>query len=360
MKKVIILLTILAFIVLNSNATVRTVSNNPDIPAQYNNLQTAIDASSAGDTILVAGSATSYGNITIRVKLILYGAGYNNPYGYNSYINTLYLARQNASIGASGTKIIGFYINNDTYLQGSFSGGAVNEKKMEKVVIERCRVKNIAMNQNDVIYANDTIRNCLIQSSSTTFYAATYNNIIFHNNIFDASAMGQNYWAEANLSSVFLRNNIILNYGSNFFSSGAYRLLNMVVENNIFYSAEPQGCYGCTFNNNITYNNSNNVIPGPDNSGSGNLIGIDPQFTNYPFSGGAFNYSYNFTLKSTSPGIDAGTDNSDIGMTGGLLPYAPGLNPPIPQMLELKFPDNASSVKAGGTLNVSFKAKKQD
>jgi hypothetical protein len=63
---------------------VRTVSNNPDIPAQYNSLQATIDAASAGDTILVAGSASSYGNITIGKKLVVYGAGYNNPYGYNS------------------------------------------------------------------------------------------------------------------------------------------------------------------------------------------------------------------------------------------------------------------------------------
>jgi hypothetical protein len=360
MKKIFILLSVFALLVLNSNATVRTVSNNTDIPAQYNNLQTAIDAASAGDTILVAGSATSYGNITIGKKLVVYGAGYNNPFGNNSYINILYLVRQNASIGASGSRIRGFYFQGTVYISGSFSGGAANDKRMENIVIERCRLDDVMWHQTDVIYSNDTIRNCLLQSSGSTFYAATFNNIIYHNNIFDASAMGQNYWAEVNLSSVYLRNNIILNYGSNFFSSGAYRLLNVVVENNIFYSAEPQGCYGCTFNHNITYNNSNNVIPGTDNSGSGNLIGIDPQFTNYPFSGGAFSYGYNFTLKSTSPGIDAGTDNSDIGISGGLLPFTPGLNPKIPQMTELKFPDNASSVKAGGTLNVSFKAKKQD
>ena len=358
MKKFFILFAILAIAILNVNAVVRTVSNNPDIPAQYNNLQTAIDASAAGDTILVSGSATSYGTITIRKKLVLIGAGYNNPYGDNSLITYFYLVRQNASIGASGSKISGFYIQYYTYLQGSFTGGMPSEKKLENIVIERCRMQYISFDNSDVTYTNDTLRNCLIQSSYTSFSSGSYNNIIIHNNIFDSEYLYQS--SGANLSSVFFRNNVILNENTNFFSSSTSRITNMVVENNIFYDAEPQGCLGCTFNNNITYLNSNDVIPGADNSGSGNKVGIDPVFTSYPFEGGGFSYTRDFTLKSTSPGIDAGTDNSDIGMTGGLMPYTPGANPRIPQMTEVKFPDNASSVKTGGTLNVSFKAKKQD
>jgi hypothetical protein len=358
MKKFFILLPIIAIVILNVHATVRTVSNNPDIPAQYNNLQVAIDASAAGDTILVSGSATNYGDVTIRKKLVLFGAGYNNPYGYNTIINYLYFVRQNASIGASGSRISGFYIQAYTYLQGSFAGGTPAEKKLENVVIERCRINYIFWNHSDVTYLNDTIRNCLFQSSYMHFTSASYTNVIIHNNIFTSYYLYQN--SGANLSSVFFRNNVALNQNSNFFSSSTSRITNMVVENNIFYDAEPQGCYGCTFNKNITYLNSNDVIPGADNSGSGNKIGIDPQFTSYPFEGGGFSYSYDFTLKSTSPGINAGTDNSDIGMTGGLMPYIPGSNPRIPQMTEVKFPDNASSVKIGGTLNVSFKAKKQD
>jgi len=358
MKKSITLLAILAFVILNLNATVRTVSNNPDIPAQYNNLQTAIDACAAGDTILVSGSATSYGTITIRKKLVLIGAGYNNPYGDNSLITYFYLVRQNASIGASGSKISGFYIQYYTYLQGSFTGGMPSEKKLENIVIERCRMQYISFDNSDVTYTNDTLRNCLIQSSYTYFSSGSYNNVIIHNNIYDSHYMYQN--STADLSSVFFRNNVVLNYNSNFFYSSTSNIKNMVVENSIFYDAEPQGCSGCTFNNNITYLNSNDLIPGANNNGSGNKIGIDPQFTSYPFEGGGFSYTRDFTLLSTSPGIDAGTDNSDIGMTGGLMPYTPGANPRIPQMTEVKFPDNASSVKTGGTLNVSFKAKKQD
>src|SRR4030043_1958978 len=213
MKKIFILLPILAIVILNVHATVRTVSNNPDIPAQYNNLQAAIDASAAGDTILVSGSATTYGDITIRKKLVLFGAGYNNPYGYNSIINYLYLIRQNASIGASGTRISGFYIQSYTYLQGSFTGGTPSEKKLDNVVIERCRIYYFSWNHSDVTYINDTIRNCLLQSYYMQFANASYTNVIIHNNIFDSYYLSQ--YSGANLSSVFFRNNVALNQNSN-------------------------------------------------------------------------------------------------------------------------------------------------
>ena len=42
-----------------SSATVRTVSNAPSQPAQYNDLQTAINAASTGDTLYVLGTGTA-------------------------------------------------------------------------------------------------------------------------------------------------------------------------------------------------------------------------------------------------------------------------------------------------------------
>lgn len=357
MKKIITFFSLLIGIAAVAYGTVRTVSNNPDIPAQYTSLQAAIDASSAegGDTILVAGSPTSYGDIAINKKLVIYGAGYNNPYGYNTIVTDIRLYTQSPTIGASGSRISGIYCNYDFYFYGNYTGGG----KMENVVIERCRLYSVYFSSSDVTYTSDTIRNCLIQDATVRFYYGTYNNVIFHNNIFDNEVLYQ--YSDMDLTSVYLKNNVILDESSNFFNSSYYQIINMVVQNNIFYDAEPQGCYGCTFNNNITYLNTNDDPIGTDNFGSGNLIGTDPKFENYPSNGGGFDYQYDFTLKDPeSPGLDAGTDESDIGMTGGLMPYTPGKNPRIPQVTEISFPDNASSVKVGGSLNVTFKAKKQD
>jgi len=133
----------------------------------------------------------------------------------------------------------------------------------------------------------------------------------------------------------------------------------MIVENNIFYGAEPQGGTGCVFSKNLTYMCVNNTIPGTGNLGSGNKVNQNPQFVNYPVAGGAFSFSYNFQLQPTSPGKNAGTDGTDIGIYGGMMPYLVGANPYVPQMMETTLP-SGSSVPSGGTLNVHFKAGKQN
>jgi hypothetical protein len=67
--KTTLLAAIFALIALNSQATTWTVSNNPNSPGQFTSLQAAINNADFYDTIMVAGSATSYGNITINKPL---------------------------------------------------------------------------------------------------------------------------------------------------------------------------------------------------------------------------------------------------------------------------------------------------
>jgi hypothetical protein len=86
---------------------------------------------------------------------------------------------------------------------------------------------------------------------------------------------------------------------------------------------------------------------------------VNPLFVEYPIGGGAYSYSHDLTVTEPSAQT-AGTDGTVVGIHGGLLYFNPGDNPTIPQMTEITFPDNASSVKVGGTLDVTFKAKKQD
>lgn len=50
MKKQILLLIVLTIFAFTANAAVWTVSNNPNSPGQYSDIQTAIDAATEGDT----------------------------------------------------------------------------------------------------------------------------------------------------------------------------------------------------------------------------------------------------------------------------------------------------------------------
>lgn len=357
MKKFLFALFLLCLIVVNAHATVRTVSNDPKAPAQYTSIQTAINASVGGDTVMVYGSATSYGNITVDREIVLIGSGYRNPYGSNSTISNLYLdGKAIVGFSASNSKISGFAIG---YLY--FYGHTSFAKIMEGVLIERCSIYYVNFNQGTVTYRNDTIRNCLLAGSGLYIDAGTMENIQIHNSILDNTLLGDSYYYQPiSHDSVYVRNCIFLNRsGNNVFTYAS----DMTVENCIFYAAEPQGCTNCAFNNNMTYLNTNNELVGsagnPGSVGSGNHVNENPLFVNYPPTGGAYSFSHDLNVQNTNA-IDGGTDATDIGIHGGMLPYIPGANPSIPQMTKITFPADASSVKAGGNLEVTFKAKKQD
>jgi len=357
MKKVIFSLTLFCILAVNAHATVRTVSNDPKAPAQYTSIQTAINNSLDGDTIMVYGSATVYPDITVDREIVMIGAGYRNPYGSNSTINNVYLDGKNlVGFTASDSKISGFRITN-IY----FYGHTNSSKIMEGVLIERCWVNYVDFNQATVTYRNDTVRNCFVTGSGLYVSNGTIENIQFHNNILDNSRIGDaSYYLPISHDSVYVRNCVFLNRSGNSIFSYAS---DFTIENCIFYAAEPQGCTNCAFNNNITYLNTNNDLVGspgnPGSVGSGNVVNENPLFVSYPLIGGAYSFSYDLNVENTNA-VDGGTDATDMGIHGGMLPYTPGANPSIPQMTEISFPSDASSVKAGGTLEVTFKAKKQD
>jgi hypothetical protein len=354
MKKVIYSLFMAGLLVNAMHAAVFTVSNDPNAPAQYSSINTALGVANPGDTVMVYGSGISYGTVNVNRTVVLIGAGYHNPYGGNSIIGTLNLDGSGA-FSASNSTITGFIVSY-LYMRGTNA----SSKIIEGVMINRCQLQYLEFDDANVTYRNDTIRNCFMVNSYLYMTYATYQGVLIHNNIFDNHYLyGYNY--STNLAGISVRNNIFLNRSSN---NVFYQTMGLTLENNIFYAAVPQGCQNCAFNSNLTYANSNNVLTGassanPGSVGSGNLEDVNPQFVNYPIGGGAFSYSYDFTVQAASAQT-AGTDGTVLGIEGGLLPYVPGENPSIPQMTEISFPANASSVKVGGTLDVTFKAKKQD
>ncbi|MBI4645981.1 MAG: hypothetical protein HY738_05140 [Bacteroidia bacterium] len=376
-----LMIATIAFILGNvCYGAVITVSNNPNSPGQYTNLQTAIDNAAIGDTIYVSGSPTSYGDISFNKSLVLIGAGYNNPYGENTIIGSFHLNRLNATVSASNSVIKGFYIEGQYAIMFDpwFSGGTSVNQILSNITIERCKIINnqwyetikFSVSDDDYSYQNITIQNCLIEGNNCKFATGfisygtinnIYANVIIRNNIFDNVRFDGDYYSSTNyydLSGVTITNNIFINQLNNHYSGVA----NAVVQNNIFYAAEPQGCIGCTFTNNITYLNTNDTLVGssenPGSIGSGNMEGTDPKFVNFPYGGAPFSYSHDYHLQSSSPGQNAGTDGTDIGIYGGGIPYEVGANPNIPQMTEINI--NDASIPVGGTLQINFKAKKQD
>jgi hypothetical protein len=371
MKTVLLLLSV--FTTSFAWATIINVNNNVNSPGQYTNLQTAIDNANQGDTIYVAGSSTTYGNIVMNKSLKLFGAGFNNPNGLNTTIGTIALGRVNASTGANNSKISGVVCGNIT-LTGSFTGGTISTNLMNDITIERCRFNNtrvaLSASNNAIDYSNFSLKNnvfnmqntFLVFSGSTT--NSIYDNCIIENNIFDGGVFDVPN-PNIDVSAVLFRNNIFINKtvaAPSFTMNASNPYPGPTFNNNIFYGVWPEGCVNCAFNNNITYfNNDDHLVASknPGSVGSGNIIGQNPQFVNYPAGGGAFSFAHDYNLQPASPGKNAGTDASDIGVFGGSSPVIPGTNPYIPQMQNITFP-LGSSVGVGTNLNVNFNSYKQD
>ena len=382
MKKLATLL--IAFTTFSATAGVITCSNNPNSPGQYTSLQTAIDNASLNDTILIQGSATSYGAITINTfGVTLIGAGYNNPYGDITTVDVVNLNRL-ANFSPDGTKLIGlniYYIK----FNGYFTGATAGESVINDISVDRCQFRASGSQasssgsfQFTYGYASDefsniSIRNCLFKGtywalnchSQSGPFNNTLTNWIFENNIFDAVWMVLPSGA-LDYSSMIFRNNLFINGGGSslFIYSGATTAITNgpLFENNIFYASEPAGAINCTFNNNLTYvcSDDNLIYAGnPGSTGGGNVIGQDPQFVNYPLVGGAFLYTYDFNLNTGSPAIGTGSSGTDIGVYGGIIPYEVGVNPSVPQMESITTP-LGSTVSQGTNLNVTFKTFKQD
>lgn len=323
-----------------ASAKVITVNNNINSPGQYSSLQQAIDSASAGDTIYVHGSATSYGNVNVKKRLYFFGTG-NKPNKSNTLVSeagNIQLDTLAGISGASGTKIIGFKLNS---VKGYASSGGT---------------KNVTLGRNYFISGgvkvNITGKGWTLENNIFSLSNIDINNnsnTIIRNNIFNNC-----YLTASNQPTVLITNNIFL--GSN---NALTAISNALITNNIFKGATPNGTgvSNNTFSNNISHQTSNDTMPYGTNAGSGNMYSQDPLFTNVAIN--AFNYNYDFTLSATSPGKNAGTDATDIGAFGGVAPFVDMTGTPaIPQVKTLTILNPVISV--GDSLQVIIKAKKQN
>jgi hypothetical protein len=338
MKTSLLSFGILLFAAGSMNANVITCSNNAINAGMYTTIQAAHDAAAVGDTVYVMGSPTSYGDLTIKTRITLVGAGYalnGTQYNYSTTLGNIYFDTVGFGNAVSGTHLMGLWFQG-TNQTGS---GSINN-----ITIERCFVNSTI----NVYGHNWNIRN------NNVYYINVSNNayIYIQNNFIG-------YVQYSNQPTVVLSNNDFVNYSGTLF----YNISNMLIANNIFYYDNPTtGVTGSTFSNNITTASTAMVLPSAGNTGANNINNTPPGFTDATIPSSTVTQGsisgYNWTLKSTSPGHLKGTDNTDIGAYGGSYPM-PNLTGAtrIPQMQLFNV---SGVVPQGGNLNVNFKARKQN
>lgn len=394
MKKVMLLVfvVLLLLIILAApgySQTIWIADNNFNAPTGshiFGTVQEAVDAASAGDTIYVQPSPTTYGNIAVNKQLTIVGIGFNLtkdlPLESRMGDITLWNNADNTS-DASGTVIRGLTIS--TIWLAAPNGPAYT---LRDIMIENCQLTTISQPTSSYRpVENLLVKGCLITSAtaiqfrraitgpsiirnnllwgSIFFYNTAPSNVIIANNLFYGAVR-----VDAVGGTTDVRNNNFLGQtGSNGAFSNTFRY--GTVANNIFYGRTPSvsSSGGSTsssfqlniFTNNLSFGTGNDELPpsggGAGNSGSGNIEGVTPAFVNSQLLN-VWDASYDFTLQGGSAAIDAGSDGTDMGITGGPYPWALGnfvlLTTPIPTIETL---NTSTVINPGDDLPVHINAK---
>ncbi len=345
MKKYIIIAFLLSFAII-AEATIHNVDNNANRPNGYSkDLQFVVENSTAGDTIYVYPSNISYGYITIKKKLHLFGSGYDGTTGAITKVDQLYLdTATSPSSNSSGSSIQGF-----TFIYS--------------INCTKSNISDIVVAGNYFTYYNNSIAlntNCpgwLITNNYINGYINVNNNtsVVITNNVFKGNSNGV---SKSNSSSIVISNNLFMQW--QYFSN----VFNATVSNNIFIcnsnSYTGNNMSNNIFNNNISYCSSSSntyILPTTGNTGTGNLQNQNPLFVSGS-TNSTYNISEDYHLQASSPAKNAGTDGTNIGQYGGTKPFVWKGALSIPKVYQMSVSNPI--INQGTTINVNLKAKKAD
>jgi hypothetical protein len=332
MKTIYKLFTLVCFLaVYQVQAAVITVSNRPGDIAQFSDIGNAISSASDGDIIYVSGSATSYGNFTLTKRLTFIGSGHNpdNDSQLVSQLGTITLG-----VGSSGSEIIGFSV---VIITWSASAAVINN-----INIQRCNLSStLFINGNSREWIiQENILNNIISSSTSSFEE----NFILRNNIIGGSV--------SNVRHSLFTNNVFLATGG-IFSNSEFNVFtnNIFFQNNLNSTIGNNNVINCVFNNNISFGGNNPSLPSGNNTGEDNIF-ANPQFVNV--ASNTFSYDFDYNLQGGSPGINSGSDGTDIGLFGGI-GYSTTGTPAVPEVTELNVLNPI--VPQNGNLNLRIRGR---
>jgi hypothetical protein len=376
MKK-LALLSFAFFISFLANSTVRTVSNFPNI-AQYSTIQSAIDASSSGDTVYVYGSSVEYAGFNIiNKKITVIGPGWapekDSPRtvvitGQVNLVNTV-------EGGASGSELQGLIFNNSVSFSTNSFGGTL---PVNDVVVRRCQFNYlITFNYGSVRYLFEgCVFRILVGLVQLSFnFSYSYQNFLFQNNLFFTNNSNQPLISgiQTAVGIIFDHN---LFYSNNNGSGGNFPIFAnsrfVTLTNNIFNQVNAGlGLSNSHFRNNITNNATLNASNATSNAtpwlvngnedGGGNIANQNPSMVSQAaVNSGTANALSDFTIE-TGPANNSGLDGKDMGLlfdTNGSLNWNNSRNSRIPRIISMTI--NNPNVPQGGVLNVTIDARKSN
>lgn len=306
----------------------------------------AYNRANSGDYIYLPGGIINTTTVTISKKIFIYGAGHHPDSTITTTVSTI---QGDCRIvkGADEGSVEGVnFTGNITFGTGINN---LNRANVQYYTIKRCRTNYIYFNGSsysstaapDSLPSNIMIIENIFGSSLATFGYCINNN--FSKNLITSSVQALQYCS-------FNNNIFLVNAGT------PIPLVNCNFSNNIFCSNTTFNQCGSNFYNNLKVGSSNflsGCSPG-DGSQSGNISVSSVSDIFIFYNGSGFLYTDNYHLKPTCPGINAGTDGTDVGIYGTTLPTAEGWVPSNPHIY---FKQVAPQTNSNGQLPVQFKVR---
>ncbi|MEO8146415.1 MAG: hypothetical protein ABI723_02200 [Bacteroidia bacterium] len=346
MKNFFLTLALACFVIQISQATIRTVCSMPYSPGQYTTFAAAHAAAAINDTIYVHGSSLNYGAVTIsKTGIVVIGAGHNPV--------------KQAPLPSSFTSItVTSGINNCQFIgltmQNLFLGNSTS------TVVKRCKFTELVGSGLGISCSGPT-NNLLVEGNvfnqwtgagflNINFGGNTCSNTILRNNVFSGMIISNS--PSTSPLTFFITNNIFLGVVNPVFNS----IINATINNNIFYRSCPQGAVtGCIMNNNISFQCASNTFSAP---GANNLVGVNPQFVNFPLAGAYFDYNHDYALAAGSPGLLTSDDGTDRGVYGGFGYKFNMTGEPAMAEITLFSITSPTIIAPGGTLDITVTSKR--
>lgn len=359
---------VLLFFAIQVDATVHTVSNDPAKPAQFTSPTAALAAAASGDTLYIYGTFNDYGVFTIDKSITIIGAGFNTrKENFNKTVfNTIQFslaALSNVTIDGIVCQLIriptSFAINYSgitlrnlivfTGITSDNGGAAACGSTFTNWLIENCYVTDMSMvgnvgcNPVAPVTNGFLVKNCVISSLGQGIH--NYN-INFSNCQLGVGIGGANLF-HRNWNCTF-NNCIFLQYTFTQWSFNANNQFNNCLT---FQTVSPSQNFDL---NNWTSGGSgtaNNCIINQDP-----LWVTTPAYTMFLLTPYSSPNVWNPLIQAGSPAINAGSDGTDIGVTGGLIPYNYLAEPKIPVIRRYQLVN--AVVPPNGTVTANVTATK--
>jgi hypothetical protein len=330
-----------------AEAAIIQLNNNSDRPLGHlSTWTTAQNAAADGDTIMVHGSPTSYGSISLSKSLVIIGPGHkpNKVPSDRAIFGSITIGTNKTGVKIYGvfcTSSISFGSNTiDLLIEGVYATGGIFNSSIASGS-SGIRIKNSVM-------------------GGMSFFSGTVGDLLIeHNYIYDVSTIFSGF---GEIGNKLVNQNIIVGKGATNLIGTSSSMRTTVFTNNIFYGvrANVGTQIDCVYGNNLSFGHStDNSLPPAGQSGSGNIVNQDPQFVNaQPVSADGLTtfYTRNFRLQPTSPAIGTGTFGTDMGMYTPTFEFSMTGEPLRPQVLNLTA--NPGLVPPGGSTTIEFTGRK--